>query len=212
MGRHTRIKICGITSVEAGQAAAEAGADALGFVFHKASPRYITPEQAWKLLSLLPPFVTSVGLFVNATVDEFCEVEEICPTVMSQLHGQESADTVEQCGPNIIKAIRFDPATIDDELAMWADVPDVAALLIDGSAGGGGESFDWRLLVPRLGKVQRPIIIAGGLTAENVGEAITTLRPYAVDVSSGVESSRGVKDPTLIAKFCQAVRRADLMG
>ncbi|MBC7771168.1 MAG: phosphoribosylanthranilate isomerase [Pyrinomonadaceae bacterium] len=209
MTHRTRIKICGITSAAAAVSAASAGADALGFVFHKPSPRSIKPEQAWELLPLLPPFVASVGLFVNASVDEFCEIEEICPTVLSQLHGQESVDVVTQCGPNIIKAVRFDEATIEEELARWADVPEVAAILVDGSAGGEGKAFDWNLLAKHVRDIDTPIIIAGGLTPMNVAEAIRIVRPYGVDVSSGVESAPGVKDPQLMAAFCKAVRLAD---
>lgn len=212
MTHRTRIKVCGITTADAAVAAAEAGADALGFVFHKPSPRYIKPEAAWELLPFLPPFVASVGLFVNAAVDDFCEIEELCPTVMSQLHGEESLEVVEQCGPNIIKAIRFDERTIDAQLERWADVPEVAAILVDGSAGGEGTTFDWNLLAARITGIQKPIIIAGGLTPANVGEAIRCVRPYGVDVSSGVESSPGVKDPSLVKAFCRAVRRADAVA
>lgn len=209
MTLRTRIKICGITSALAAIEAANAGADALGFVFHKPSPRYIKPEQVWELLPYLPPFVASVGLFVNAGVDEFCEIEELCPTVLSQLHGQESVDVVTQCGPNIIKAVRFDEATIDAELARWTAVPAVAAILIDGSAGGEGKTFDWNLLAGRVREIGTPIIIAGGLTPKNVAEAIRIVRPYGVDVSSGVESAPGIKDSKLMAEFCKEVTKAD---
>lgn len=209
MSSRTRVKICGVRSVDDLLAAADAGADAVGFVFYKHSPRYLRPDDAWELSQSLPVFVASVGLFVNATVDDFCEIEQACPTILSQLHGDEDEDTVSQCGPSVIKAVRFDEATIADELARWSEVDEVAAILVDGSAGGKGESFDWKRLAPHVEGCAKPIVLAGGLTPENVGEAIRTVRPYAVDVSSGVELSPGVKDAAKIAAFCRAVRRAD---
>lgn len=205
----TRIKICGIRDEESAFAAADAGADAIGLVFYRQSPRYIEPEEAWQLVGMMPPFLSSVGLFVNADLERFMNTEELCPTDMSQLHGQESEDLVRQCGPNVIKAVRFDAATIDAELARWDAVDEVDAVLVDGSAGGQGTSFDWTGLAAAGKRLRKPLILAGGLTPENVGEAIRIVRPYAVDVSSGVESAPGVKDPDLIEAFCRAVRRAD---
>jgi phosphoribosylanthranilate isomerase len=205
----TRIKICGIRDEETAFAAADAGADAIGLVFYRQSPRYIEPEDAWQLVGMLPPFVTSVGLFVNADLDRFMTTEELCPTDMSQLHGQESEELVRQCGPNVIKAVRFDAATIDAELAKWDRVDEVDAVLVDGSAGGQGTSFDWTKLAAARERLSKPLILAGGLTPENVGEAIRVVQPFAVDVSSGVESSPGVKDLELIEAFCRAVRKAD---
>lgn len=205
----TRIKICGIRDEEAAFAAADAGADAIGLVFYPQSPRYIEPEEAWELVGMLPPFVSSVGLFVNADLDRFMSIEEQCPTDLSQLHGQEREDLVRQCGPNVIKAIRFDADTIAKELERWDKLAEVDALLIDGSAGGAGTSFDWSALAAAKHCTGKPIILAGGLNPENVGAAIRAVRPFAVDVSSGVESAPGVKDPELIEAFCRAVQRAD---
>lgn len=205
----TRIKICGIRDEESAFAAADAGADAIGLVFYRQSPRFIEPEEAWQLVGMMPPFMSSVGLFVNADLERFMNTEEQCPTDMSQLHGQESEDLVRQCGPNVIKAVRFDPATIDAELARWERIDEVDAVLVDGSAGGQGTSFDWSKLAEARERLSKPLILAGGLNPENVGEAIRIVRPYAVDVSSGVESAPGVKDPELIEAFCRAVRRAD---
>jgi phosphoribosylanthranilate isomerase len=205
----TRIKICGIRDEESAFAAADAGADAIGLVFYRQSPRYIEPEEAWQLVGMLPPFLSSVGLFVNADLDRFITTEELCPTDMSQLHGQESEDLVRQCGPNVIKAIRYDAATIAAELAKWNRVDEVDAILVDGSMGGQGTSFDWSGLGAARATLDKPLILAGGLTPENVGEAIRLVQPFAVDVSSGVESAPGVKDPELIERFCRAVRRAD---
>lgn len=198
--------------MEIALAAAEAGADAVGFVFHPGSPRYIEPAAAWEVVQGLPPLVTSVGLFVNAPLERFCDVEEICPTHLSQLHGAEDEELVSECGPNIIKAVRFDAATIGKELARWDAVEAVGAILIDGSAGGEGKTFDWGALAEHTagrGAGSKPIIIAGGLNAGNVGEAVRVVRPWAVDVSSGVESAVGVKDVRMIGEFCDAVREAD---
>lgn len=205
----TRIKICGIRDEESLFAAADSGADAVGFVFHPQSKRFIEPEDAWELVGMLPPFVSSVGLFVNATVDKFSEMEERCPTSFSQLHGQESVDVVKQCGPGVIKAVRFDAATIAAELDRWSGVDEVDAVLVDGSAGGEGQGFDWTALAAVKDRCRKPLIIAGGLTPANVGQAIRIVRPWGVDVSSGVESGPGEKDPVLIEEFCRAVMLAD---
>lgn len=205
----TRIKICGVRDEESAFAAADAGADAIGLVFYPQSPRYIEPDEAWQLVGMLPPFVSSVGLFVNADIDRFMMIEEECPTDMSQLHGHEPEDLVKQCGPNVIKAVRFDPATIADDLERWDRIDEVDAILVDGSAGGQGTSFDWTKLAAARERLSKPLILAGGLNPENVGEAIRVVRPFAVDVSSGVESSPGVKDLDMIEAFCRAVRRAD---
>ena len=205
----TRIKICGIRTVEDARAAAEAGADAIGLVFVRSSPRYIEPEAAWAIEGSLPPFVSSVGVFVNASVEAFSDIEEVCPTGFAQLQGNEPIPVVRQCGPNVIKAVRFDAGTIGEELSRWGEIDEVAAILVDGSAGGHGEAFDWAALRPHVERTTKPIIVAGGLTPANVGVAIRAVRPYGVDVSSGVERDRGVKDPKLIEEFCEAVRAAD---
>lgn len=205
----TRIKICGIRDADIARAAVDAGADALGFVFVPSSARHVEPEEAWEIVSGLPPLVSSVGVFVNAPLETFIDIEERCPTAYSQLQGSEEIPLVRQCGPGVIKAIRFDAATIADDLAVWDAIEEVDAILIDGSAGGLGEAFDWAALAPHLAGLSKPIVLAGGLTARNVGEAIRAARPYAVDVSSGVERERGVKEPALIDAFCEAVRAAD---
>lgn len=205
----TRIKVCGVRDVETALVAVECGADAIGLVFAPGSPRLITPDEAWEIAAFLPPFVTSVGLFVNPDPATFLRVREACPFDVGQLHGGENEALVSQLGPGIIKAIRFDAQTIAEELRRWSEVDDVAALLIDGSAGGEGVAFDWAALADAAEESQHPIMLAGGLTPDNVGEAIRVVRPYAVDVSSGVESSRGVKDPARIRAFCHAVADAD---
>jgi len=205
----TRVKICGIRDAETARVAAEAGADAVGFVFAAGSPRTITPEEAWPIVQTLPPFVASVGLFVDASVDEYAEAEQACPTDFGQLHGSEPEKVVRACGPRLIRAVRFDAARIENDLRYWGGMDEVDAVLVDGSSGGKGEAFDWGALAAASGACPKPIVLAGGLTPENVGEAVRAVRPYAVDVSSGVESAPGVKDPGLIGAFCAAVRAAD---
>jgi phosphoribosylanthranilate isomerase len=207
--RRTRIKICGIRSVEAARAAAESGADAIGLVFVKSSPRYVTPREAVGIMTSLPLFVESVGLFQNPTLEEFMMVEEACPTTYTQLHGTESERLVRQCGPLLIKAVTYDPESIERELARWEAIDEVDAILVDGSDGGEGVTVDWHGLAKAAEGLSKSLILAGGLTAQNVGEAIGIVRPYAVDVSSGVERERGEKDVDLIAEFCECVRRAD---
>lgn len=205
----TRIKICGIQDEDTLFAAADEGADAVGFMFVESSPRYIRPEAAAELLSLLPPFVSAVGVFANPTLDQFADIEETCPTPFSQLHGQEDGRLVRACGPDVIKAVKFEAGSIGDAIAGWEQVDEVGAILVDGSAGGEGVAFEWEVLAPIIEHCSKPIIIAGGLTAHNVGDAIRACRPFGVDVSSGVEKSRGVKDAELIEAFCAAVREAD---
>ena len=205
----TRIKVCGITTLEAAWAAVEAGADVLGLVFVPGTPRWIEPDEAFEILSALPPMVGTVGVFRDATLDRFIEIEQICPTDWSQLHGAEGENLVRDCGPRVIRGIRFSPQTIAADLARWDALEEVEAILVDGSAGGGGEAFDWGALVEPMAAIDTPVIIAGGLHAGNVGEAIRACGPYAVDVSSGVESSPGVKDAAKIRAFCRAVREAD---
>ncbi|QYK46921.1 MAG: phosphoribosylanthranilate isomerase [Phycisphaeraceae bacterium] len=205
----TRIKICGIRDIDSAIACANAGADAIGFVFVKASPRAITPDEAFEIQASLPPFLSTVGLFKNASLDFFCDAEETCPTTMVQLHGDESDQLIQQCGPNLIKAIKFDAATIAKDLARLSKINEVDAILVDGSSGGQGTSFDWSALKPHADALDLPLIVSGGLTPDNVADAIRILRPFAVDVSSGVESAPGVKDPALIHAFCDAVRKAD---
>lgn len=205
----TRIKICGVRDVETALVAAECGADAVGLVFAPGSRRRVEPEDAWAIASSLPPFVARVGLFVDATAEQCHAIMEQCPCDLVQLHGDESVETARAYGLRAIKALRFDPATIQSEFRTWEDVAEIDALLIDGGSGGQGVSLDWKALADVQHSCVHPIVLAGGLTPENVGEAIAILRPWAVDVSSGVEREPGVKDPALISAFCEAVRQAD---
>lgn len=209
----TRVKICGVRDVETAMCAVEEGADALGFVFAKSSPRAIDPRAAFAIIGAMPPFVTTVGLFVDAPVDQFMKIERQCPTDFAQLHGNEGEHTVRECGPRIIKAVRFDPDTIERDLERWSAVEEVDAILVDGGSGGQGVAFDWTALARVIPSANgAPIVLAGGLTSENVGDAIEAVRPFAVDVSSGVEypDRQGEKDPERIAAFCRAVRDADV--
>lgn len=205
----TRIKICGVRDIETALVAADAGADAIGFIFVRNSPRFVTPEEAMGILLDLPPFLTTVGVFMNHSPEAFMDIEEDCPTNHTQLHGNENEDVVSTCGP-AIKAVRYAADTIAKDLARWDSCEDVDAILIDGPAPGEGVAFKWADLVPLTEKLSKPFILAGGLTPANVAEAIRTLHPWAVDVSSGVEKDRGVKDPDLIEAFCDAVRAADV--
>lgn len=208
--KRTRVKICGVRDPETAYAAVAAGADAIGFVFAPASPRYIEPRRAASIVGSLPPMVASVGVMVRPSEEEFWRTLETCPTTLTQLHETESVEFVRAVGGYVVTAIRFEAETITDRLALWMGVDEVDAVLVDGSAGGKGESFDWELLAEHTRDPAKPIILAGGLTPANVGRAIATVRPYAVDVSSGVEAAPGVKDPELIDAFCRAVREADV--
>lgn len=207
----TRIKVCGIKDTESASVAAEAGADAIGFILVPKLPRTIEPEDAAAIMYALPPMVNSVGVVRNLSVDEFADLEQRCPCELMQLHGDEDDKTVAACGPGVIKAFRFDAESIGTELRRWCRLPEVSAILVDGSAGGAGESFEWARLADAMTALPlpKPIIVAGGLGPDNVGDAIRACRPWAVDVSSGVESAPGVKDHGAIRAFCEAVREAD---
>lgn len=218
----TRIKICGVRDAATARAAAEAGADAVGLVFVERSPRFVTIEQAERIITALPPFVEPVGLFVDANVDQVWSVCEALGLRTVQLHGGETPTYISQLiDLKVLKSVSFDPRTFDAAAALWGKAPrNVTGLLwdtppADGDAlpGGSGRRFDWHAMgeLRRAGRFDDlpPLILAGGLNADNVADAVTAIRPYAVDVSSGVERTRGEKCPALIAAFCQAVREAD---
>jgi phosphoribosylanthranilate isomerase len=202
MGR-VRIKICGITRPEDAAHAATAGADAIGLVFHRESPRAVTAATALAITRALPPFVARTGLFVDAEAELVRSVLAGVPLDLLQFHGDEAPEYCRGFGRPYIKAIRM---AADVELAaLERRFADAAALLLDafvpGSAGGTGRTFNWEL-VPRLR--QKPVILAGGLTPENVAAAIRRVRPWAVDVSGGVEAAKGVKDPARVSAFIAA--------
>lgn len=204
----TRIKICGITRVEDARAAAQAGADAIGLVFYPPSPRFLRLDQARRLQNAVPPLVSTVGLFVNPPAGEVRAVLERVRPAMLQFHGEETPAFCEQFGVPYVKACRVKPGV--DLLEYLRPFSGAAGWLLDSHVeeyGGVGESFDWSLVpAERI----RPLVLSGGLTRENVGGAIRRVRPWAVDVSSGVESSKGIKDAARIAAFIAEVRNADV--
>lgn len=186
-------------------AAAAAGADAIGLVFYAKSPRAVDIEQAREILAALPPFVTSVGLFVDAERSELERILASVPLDLLQFHGDESVQQCEAFGRPYIKALRVKAG--DDIAAQAARYPSAQGILLDayveGVPGGTGEAFDWSLIPQMLSK---PLILAGGLRPDNVAEAVSRVRPYAVDVSGGVEASKGVKDVEKVGAFIRAAR------
>jgi phosphoribosylanthranilate isomerase len=200
----TRVKICGITRPEDAQEAARLGADALGLVFYSSSPRAVTVERARHIVDGLPPFVTVVGLFVNAEPREIRAALEAVPIDLLQFHGDEPPEACRGYGRRYVKAVTM---TEDVDLAAMAlHYGDAAALLLDTPSprarGGTGESFDWSRVPSDVGK---SIVLAGGLNPDNVAEAIQVARPYGVDVSSGVELAKGIKDAAKMAAFMRGV-------
>ncbi|MEW5905020.1 MAG: phosphoribosylanthranilate isomerase [Pseudomonadota bacterium] len=205
----TRTKICGITREQDLHVAVAAGADALGFVFYAKSPRNVSPQQAGQLLRALPPFVTSVGLFVDPEEDFVREVLAHVPLDVLQFHGDEPPAFCRQFGRPYLKAIRVRVGV--DLVECAARYQDAQGLLLDayveGVQGGTGESFDWAL-IPR--QLPLSVILSGGLHPGNVAAAVRQVRPYAVDVSSGVEASKGIKDAAKVAAFIEEVKNVDL--
>lgn len=206
--RRTRVKICGITRIEDALAAVRAGADAIGLVFYPQSPRAVSAQTARAICLALPPFVTTVGLFVDAEADAVDAVLREVPLDTLQFHGAEDADYCARFGRRFLKALRMRDDT--DVAALRSEYGAASALLLDtyrpGVPGGTGEVFDWER-VPRA--LAGEIVLAGGLNPANVAAAIATARPYAVDVSGGVESAPGIKDAQRIAAFIDAVQTAD---
>lgn len=202
-----RVKICGITNLEDALSAVEAGADALGFVFYAASPRHIFPEQATRIISQLPPFVQTVGLFVNEELNTVNEVADLCRLDLVQLHGDESADYCQQISRRVLKAFRVRSLTCLDPIKDYR----VAGYLLDTFSpsfyGGTGTSFNWEIATEAVKRHQR-IILAGGLTPDNVAEAIRQVGPYGVDVSSGVEAGPGKKDREKVREFIRNAKEA----
>lgn len=205
----TRVKICGITRPEDALAAAQSGADAIGLVFHEKSPRHVTVQQAARVAAVLPPFVTLVGLFVNPSEDAVREVLRQVPLDVLQFHGEEEPEFCARFGRSWIKAIRVRHDV--DLIQCAAHYRMAQGLLLDafveGAHGGTGVSLDWAV-IPQA--VPLPVILAGGLHPGNVAEAIRLVRPYAVDVSSGVEASKGIKDAAKVAAFINEVKRIDV--
>ena len=204
----TKVKICGITSVEDALVAAEAGADALGFVFYDKSPRYIDPERAARVIAEIPPFIQVVGLFVNAELDFVNLAADSCKLDIVQLHGDESPSYCQAVRRRVMKAFRVRGM---ESLSTMADYS-VSAYLLDAwspnAYGGTGGRFDWDCAI--VAKEHGPIVLAGGLDPDNVASAVARVQPYAVDVSSGVELYPGRKDPEKVKRFIQnAKAKAD---
>jgi phosphoribosylanthranilate isomerase len=202
----TRVKICGITRAEDALMAARLGADAIGMVFYEASPRIVTIEQAQTVLTSLPPLVSRVGLFVDADEDYVLKVIENVPLDLLQFHGDESPQYCRGFNRPYIKALRMKPGiSLQSEARRYTHA---AALLLDSfsttHAGGTGETFDWSMIESG---VEKPVMLAGGLKPENVAAAIRQVRPYAVDVSSGVESKKGIKDAAKMTAFINEVNK-----
>jgi phosphoribosylanthranilate isomerase len=216
----TRVKICGITRAQDARAAALAGADAIGLVFYPPSPRYLSTERAVELRDALPPFVQTVALFVNPDAAQVAQVLQRVRPAMLQFHGDETPEFCAQFGAPFVKAYRVKSGASsgisagEHALEYLRPFSRAAAWLFDSHVpeyGGVGESFDWSLLpATSTGRVERPVILSGGLSRENVAEAIRRVRPWGVDVSSGVESAKGVKDAAKIAAFIAEVRDADV--
>jgi phosphoribosylanthranilate isomerase len=203
----TRIKICGLTREADVEAAVHAGADAIGFVLYDKSPRYVSAARAAQLVRLLPPFVTPVVLLVNASAALLDQALGAVPHALLQFHGDETVAQCEAARRPYIRAARMAPGfnLLDFALSFSS----AQAMLVDAHVegyGGGGQVFDWSLL-PR--DLSRPMVLSGGLHAGNVRDGVLKVRPWAVDVSSGVEASKGIKDAALMRQFCQAVREAD---
>ncbi|PKO52385.1 MAG: phosphoribosylanthranilate isomerase [Betaproteobacteria bacterium HGW-Betaproteobacteria-2] len=205
----TRVKICGITREEDARAAVTAGCDAIGLVFYRPSPRYVSPERATQIVASLPPFVSVVGLFVDAEPEEILQVMKLVRLDLLQFHGDESPEACERFDLPYMKAIRVKP---DTNLLQYAEqFKHAQALLLDafieGVPGGTGQIFDWNIIPKTL---PLPVVLAGGLGPDNVEQAVRQVRPYAVDVSGGVELNKGIKDAAKIAAFMRGVSDASL--
>ena len=200
-----KVKICGMTNLKDALLAAENGADAVGFIFYKESPRSISQKDVKEIVDQLPPFVETVGVFVNETSDKVNRIAEQCRLTSVQLHGNESPAFCRRIKGRVVKAFRVKDAKSLEGISSY----DVNGFLLDsyndGGRGGTGQVFDWNLAL--RAKKQGPVILAGGLNPYNVYTAIHRVKPYGVDVCSGVEKSAGVKDPQKISEFIRAVRK-----
>lgn len=203
----TRIKICGLTREADVDAAVEAGADAIGLVLYEKSPRHVTLARASALAGRLPPFVTPVCLLVNASDELLHATVQALPQALLQFHGDEGPADCERAGRRFLKAARMGPGV--DLLDFAARYASASGLLLDAHVegyGGGGKVFDWSVIPA---SVPLPVVLSGGLSPANVIDGVLRVRPWAVDVSSGVESAKGIKDAALMRRFCEAVREAD---
>lgn len=207
MAHRTRIKICGLTREEDVDAAVDAGADAIGFVLYEKSARAVTAQRAGELARRLPPFVLPVLLFVNAAPAAVAAGVDAVPNALLQFHGDESPEACGAAARPYLRAARMSPGL--DLLDFASRFPQAQGLLLDAPVegyGGGGKVFDWSLIPAG---VPLPVVLSGGLNPANVIDGVRHVRPWAVDVSSGVESAKGIKDAGLMRRFCEAVRQAD---
>lgn len=203
----TRVKICGITNPEDALTAVQAGADALGFVFYAKSPRHIFPEEASRIINLLPPFVQAVGLFVNEEPAVINEIADLCRLDLVQLHGDEPSSCCQQIRRRVLKAFRVRSLTCLDPMDAYRSCGFLLDAYSPSFYGGTGTSFNWEIAQEAVRRHLR-IVLAGGLTPDNVAEAIRQVRPWAVDVSSGVESGPGKKDHQKVREFIRAAKEA----
>lgn len=205
---NVKVKICGITSGEDALAAVDAGADALGFMFYAPSPRCVTRETAARIIHQLPPFVAKVGVFVNPTVEEVQQAMAECGLDTLQFHGEEPPEFCRQFGLKALKAFRVQGPETLGVLPDYSDVTWLLDSFVAGTRGGTGNIFNWEIAA-QAGKLGGRIILAGGLTAENAAEAVRKVRPYGLDVSSGVESAPGRKDAAKVRAFIAAAKGAN---
>lgn len=218
MNKRTRIKICGLTRAQDVRVVVEAGADAVGFVFYPPSSRFVTPDAVALLLQVLPPFVMSVGLFVNVSEDELRATIAKAPVQLLQFHGDETAEQCHQLASAVnrpfIRAFRVSPDTsakdlLECEIEYRSASPLFNGLLLDtfvDGFGGSGKVFDWSLIPKELAPL---VVLSGGLNVQNATDAVRLVRPFAVDISSGVEVAKGIKDMAKVRAFIDAVRLAD---
>lgn len=213
MNIRTRIKVCGMTKVKEAEGAVNAGVDALGFIFAEASPRYVNPEKVKEIVKKLPPFVDAVGVFVDEDAEVVDEIVQYCGLTVAQLHGSESPTYCADISCRVVKAFRIKPESAHSEKEPYYDpyYGVVNGFLLDTYhekiAGGTGKTFDWKLLENM--RPPGPLILAGGLTPENVRQAILETMPFAVDINSGVEFEPGRKDVEKLLRLVDEVRKAD---
>ncbi len=204
----TRIKICGVRDAKTAEQAADAGADAIGLDFRPDARCHIDAHLAADVLSALPPFMTAVAVYADPSLDDFLDAEAICPAPYTQLHGNEKDNLVRRIGPDAIKAVKLDPAKLDAELRHWHGIEEVCAVLVEAPADA-----NWDDLLPKLSRSialsPTRVILAGGLTPDNVEAIVKAAKPWGVSVSAGVESAAGVKNAEKMRAFCKAVRSAD---
>lgn len=217
MQRRTRIKVCGTTTIHDAREAIDGGVDALGFIFVESSPRYISPEKVREITMELPPFIHFVGVFLDQDPVEIKEISRYCNLTTIQLHGKETPDYCQALRKatspcTIIKAFRIGVESVADDLQKYNDCVDGFLLdtYVQGQEGGTGEVFDWSII--KSLKLQLPFMLAGGLTPENVEAAVSSVRPYGIDVNSGVEKEPGVKDHEKLFSLIQRVSEFDRLS